>query len=391
MKTLPGYIGSAAFGIKMGIFVPGSDLIGEIASRSEELSRDGLLDDGDVICITESVVARVQNNIVTVEQVAAEVKEKLGLEDTSTLGVVYPIASRNRFSVVLQGLAKAVPKGKVVVQFSYPNDEVGNQVIDPAYAAASGGPDAVLYHREIPQEMLLHPVTRIDYGSYYKEIIGRQGAQAVILYANDPLAVMAEQPDGVIAADIRTRRETQRRIQEELDNCITLQDLCSNGEIRSEWGLLGSNMSSDGKLKLAPRDCEKITQAVQSEILQRTGRTVEVLIYGDGAYKDPATGIYELADPVTTFGSTPGLRDQVRCGVKYKMLVDHLHAQGKSFDEIERAIKEAQANDLSPDSMTTEGTTPRRLKDILATLADLVSGSADAGTPVVLIKGIYQG
>ena len=140
MKTLPGYIGSAAFGIKMGIFVPGSDLIGEIASRSEELSRDGLLDDGDVICITESVVARVQNNIVTVEQVAAEVKEKLGLEDTSTLGVVYPIASRNRFSVVLQGLAKAVPKGKVVVQFSYPNDEVGNQVIDPAYAAAAAGP-----------------------------------------------------------------------------------------------------------------------------------------------------------------------------------------------------------------------------------------------------------
>ena len=391
MKTLPAYIGSAAFGVKMGIFVPGSDLVGEIASRSEELNRDGLLHDGDVICITESVVARVQNNIVTVEEVAAEVKKKLKLKDTSTLGVVYPIASRNRFSVVLQALAKAVPRGKVVVQFSYPNDEVGNQVIDPAYAGAHGGPDAVLYHRDIPKEMLLHPVTRIDYGGYYEEIISREGAQAVILYANDPQAVIAEQPEGVIAADIRTRKKTQNEIQRVLDNCITLQDLCSTGEIGSEWGLLGSNMSSDGKLKLAPRNCQEITQSVQQEILRRTGRKVEVLIYGDGAYKDPDTGIWELADPVTTFGCTSGLRNQMRCGVKYKMLVDQLHAQGKSFAEIEEAIEEAKANELGPDSMQAEGTTPRRLTDILATLADLVSGSADAGTPVVLIKGIYQG
>ena len=176
-----------------------------------------------------------------------------------------------------------------------------------------------------------------------------------------------------------------------LDNCITLQDLCSSGEIASEWGLLGSNMSSDGKLKLAPRGCQEITQSVQEEILRRTGRRVEVLIYGDGAYKDPGTGIWELADPVTTFGCTPGLCNLMRCGVKYKMLVDQLYAQGKSFAEIEQAIAEAKANDLGPGSMEAEGTTPRRLTDILATLADLVSGSADAGTPVVLIKGIYQG
>ena len=181
------------------------------------------------------------------------------------------------------------------------------------------------------------------------------------------------------------------QIKEALSNCITLQDICSTGSIRSEWGLLGSNMSSDGKLKLAPRDCQEFTQSVQKEILRRTGRKVEVLIYGDDAYKDPETGIWELADPVTTFGCTSGLQEKMRCGVKYKMLVDQLHSQGKSFAEIEEAIEEAKAKGFGPDSIETEGTTPRRLTDVLATLADLVSGSADAGTPVVLIKGIYQG
>lgn len=391
MKTLPAYIGSAAFGLKMGVFLPGCDLIGDIARRAEDLYRDGLLDDGDVICITESIVARVQNNIVTTDQVAEEVKGKLGLQPTSTLGVVFPIASRNRFSVVLEGLAKAVPKGRVVVQLSHPEDEVGNQVIDPAYIEANGGFGAVLYHGDIPGDLLLHPVTNIDYGSYYADVIRRQGATPVILYANDPQAILTEQPDGVVAADIRTREQTKARLQQVFANCITLQDICNNGDIASQWGLLGSNMSSEGKLKLAPKDGDEITRDIQAEILRRTNRKVEVLIYGDGAYKDPGTGIYELADPVTTFGCTLGLNNCIRSGVKYKMLADKLHAEGRSVEEIELAIKEATKSDLSADSMETEGTTPRRMTDILASLADLVSGSSDAGTPVVLIKSIYKG
>lgn len=391
MKTLPAYIGSAAFGLKMGVFLPGCDLVGEVSKRAGDLDGDGLLDDGDVICITESVVARVQNNIVTTDQVATEVKAKLSLQPTSTLGVVFPIASRNRFSVALEGLAKAVPQGKVVVQFSHPEDEVGNQVIDPVYVQGHGGVGAVLYHKDIPGELLLHPVTNIDYGSYYTDVIRRQGATPVIIYANDPQVILAEKPDGIIAADIRTRLETKAKLQETFANVITLQDLCSNGDIASQWGLLGSNMSSDGKLKLAPRNGDKITKEIQDEILRRTGHKVEVLIYGDGAYKDPGTGIYELADPVTTFGCTPGLDSCVRGGVKYKMLADRLHAEGKSIPEIEAAIQEARAGNLEADSIETEGTTPRKMTDILASLADLVSGSSDAGTPVVLVKSIFRG
>lgn len=389
-STLPKYIGPAAFGLKMGVFLPGSDLVGAVGERVEDLNRDGLLEDGDVVCITESVVARVQNNIVTTDKIAEEVRTKLGLKPSSTLGVVFPIASRNRFSVILEGLSKAVPQGRVVVQFSFPQDEVGNQVVDPAYVAAHGGRSAVLRHEEIPSEMLLHPITQLDYGSYYIDVIRRQGAEPVIIYANDPLAILSENPDGVVAADIRTRHETKKRLQEKFANCITLQDICNSGDAASEWGLLGSNMSSDGKLKLAPRDAERIAKEVQAEVLKRTGRKVEVLVYGDGAYKDPATGIYELADPVTTFGATEGLKDSFRTGVKYKMLADKLHGEGKSPEEIEAAIQEANRRNVTAGSIEAEGTTPRKMTDILASLADLVSGSADAGTPVILIKNIYS-
>lgn len=389
-STWPAYIGPAAFGLKMGVFLPGSDLVGAIGKRAEDLHQDGLLADGDVICVTESVVARVQNNIVPTDRVAEEVRAKLGLEPTSTLGVVFPIASRNRFSVILEGLSKAVPQGRVVVQFSYPYDEVGNQTVDPKYAASRGAMDVVFRHEEIPQEFLLHPVTRLDYGSYYIDIIRQQGAEPKIIYANDPQAILTENPDGVIAADIRTRHNTKAKIQEKFTNCITLGDLCNSGDVASEWGLLGSNMSSDGKLKLAPRDGDRIAREIQAEVKRRTGKEVEVLIYGDGAYKDPSTGIYELADPVTTFGSTDGLKNRIRTGIKYKMIADKLYAEGKSKEEIETAIKEAENCEVSANSMEAEGTTPRKMTDILASLADLVSGSADAGTPVVLIKNIYK-
>ena len=391
MKTLPAYIGAAAFGLKMGVFLPGSDLVGEVAGRAEDLARDGLLDDGDVICVTESVVARVQDNIVTTDQVAEEVRTKLNLKPTATLGVVFPIASRNRFSVALEGLSKAVAQGKVVVQLSYPQDEVGNQVIDPAYVRSQGGMGKVLRHEDMPDEMLLHPVTKIDYGSYYAEVIRQQGAEPVIIYANDPVTILSEEPHGIIAADIRTREQTQAKLREVFANCITLQDICNQGDVASKWGLLGSNMSSAGKLKLLPRDGDEITKDIQAEILKRTNRKVEVLIYGDGAYKDPGTGIYELADPMTTFGSTPGLDNCIRGGVKYKMLADKLHAEGRSTSEIEASIQAARQIDPKSNSIESEGTTPRMMTDILASLADLVSGSSDAGTPVILVKNIYRG
>ena len=290
--------------------------------------------------------------------------------------------------MTLEGFSKAVPQGKVVVQFSYPYDEVGNQVLDPVYVQEEGGTNFT--HADIPEDMLKHPVTKIDYGAYYIDIIEKQGAQAEIIYANDPLAVLGENPKGVIAADIRTRHKTKAKLMSAFPNCITLQELCSEGEVASEWGLLGSNMSSAGKLKLLPRSGDQVAQDIQTEVLKRTGVKVEVLIYGDGAFKDPETGIYELADPVATFGSTSELNNCVRGGVKYKMLADKLYAEGKGPKEIEAAIQVAQTEELQADSIGTEGTTPRNMKDILASLADLVSGSSDAGTPVVLIKNIYR-
>jgi F420-0:gamma-glutamyl ligase len=388
LNRLPSYIGPAALGLKMGVFVPGSDLVGDIVERAKDCARDGLIDDGDVLCITESVVARVQDNFVTTDDVAQEIRRALGVKAGSTVGVLFPIVSRNRFSLILEGIAKAVPGGQVIVQLSYPRDEVGNQTINPRYLEKLDLVEDYIPSEGLDAGAFVHPVTKVDYVAYYQQIIEDEGATPRIYFSNKATRIAQFNPDGIVVADVHDRQETKAKLEQVFANAVTLQELCSSGRSWSEWGLLGSNKSAGNRLKLAPRDGDKIVRDIQARIKEATGKQIEVIIYGDGAYKDPTTGIYELADPQTVFAATSGLQNRMRTGLKYKYLADVLHFEGKNEAEIEAVIESKRGDVLPDDSMESEGTTPRQLTDVLASLADLVSGSADAGTPVVLIKGL---
>ncbi|RQD81055.1 MAG: hypothetical protein D5R96_07660 [Methanocalculus sp. MSAO_Arc2] len=392
MFTLPDYVGPSAFGIKMGVIIPGSDLQTMILDDIMKMDADGMLTDGDVLAITESVVARAQNNFISIDSVAQEIQEILSLTPESRVGVVFPIISRNRFALILKSIARAVHGGQVIVQLSYPDDEVGNQIIPPDVAMElekTGG--GVIKPEDLGQGYT-HPLTGVNYISLYEGIIRDTGSKPVIYLCNDPTAIADHQPDAVIAADIHTRNKTQKSITDVVPNCCTLQDICSRGESlpSSEWGLLGSNMSSEEKLKLAPYMADHFAITLQEKIYLKTGKLLEIIVYGDGAYKDPSSGIYELADPITTFGATLGIGDTLREGFKMKYLVDIYHEDGRSEEEIQKLLDEESKRSRDIHSIESEGTTPRVMKDVLASLADLISGSADAGTPMILIKGILK-
>ena len=384
MSRLPKYVGPLAFGVKMGLIVHGMDIVKAVFDQLIRCHRDGLLDDGDIVCITESVVARAQNNYVTTADVAREVGEKLQLSPEDRLGLVFPIASRNRFALVLRGLSLALPRGEVVVQFSFPYDEVGNQVIDPDFACSLG--QELITLEELGDREFPHPVTGIDYLRLYRDIVSEAGAVPRIILCNDPLRILQYSPDGVIAADIHTRARTKALLAAHHPRCLTLDQLCNSGAVYSEWGLLGSNISAGEKIKLAPREGPAIVAGLQQLVKEQLGVHLEVMIYGDGAYRDPTTGIYELADPRTTVAATAGL-NRYREGIKYKYLADHYYLEkGKSVAEIEKLLEEQKQNP-GADKEACEGTTPRRMEDVVASLADLVSGSSDAGTPLVIVKG----
>ncbi len=388
MLKMPDYVGPMAFGLKMGVILPGMDIVHEVFNSLVKCSSDGLLTDGDVVCITESIVARAQNNYVTIDDIAREISEKLKLTPESKLAVIFPITSRNRFSMILKGMARAVPRGEVVLQLSHPNDEVGNRIIDIGFAAHIN--KEPITYEDLGGRSFRHPVTGVDYINFYREIIAEEGARPVVILSNDPMHALEYHPDGVIAADIHTRFHTENLINSWYENCITLDKICNEGEVSSEWGLLGSNMSAGEKIKLAPRHGLKVVETLQQMIKQELGHSVEVMIYGDGAYLDPSSGIYELADPQAAFAATAGL-NRVREGLKYKYLADQCFHEGeKSAEAIESILKESIKREMSEDSLEKEGTTPRRMEDVLASLADLVSGSADAGTPVVIIKGFIK-
>lgn len=393
MQKLPDYLGVMAFGVKMGVVLPSCDLVEMIYDSLKQVAEDGLLDDGDIVCVTESVVARAQNNFVSVKDIAKQVQEKLGTGACSTIGVLFPILSRNRFSLVLKGIAAAVPQGEIILQLSHPTDEVGNRLLPDDYADSLGkGYGDILTQEEAQATNFVHPVTGIDYIQLYSDIIKGEGARAEIFLCNDPARIGDFEVEGIIVADIHRREKTLSKVAPIISNCITLQDICSSGSSWSEWGVLGSNLSAGDKLKLPPREADQVAEQIQRKIADDLGKKVEVIIYGDGAYRDPSTGIYELADPLTTFGSTPKLKGCYREGFKYKYLVDAYHAEGKTQEEIEIRLQAKMGSEyeFTRDSIETEGTTPRRVEDILASLADLVSGSADAGTPMVLCKGFLN-
>jgi F420-0:gamma-glutamyl ligase len=391
MGKLPNYVGPCAFGIKMGVITPNCDLLGMVNMAMQQCDRDNFLDDGDVICITESVVARAQNNFVSTDEIAAELREKHNVKADSKLGVLFPITSRNRFALVLKGFAKAVPQGELIVQFSFPCDEVGNMIVLPELIDSCKDGEILSYEKI--KNSCRHPITKIDYPGYYQGIIQAEGARANIFLSNNPEAITSLNPDCLIISSIHDRLKRQEMLQDKVSYCITLQDISSDPSKPSwsEWGLLGSNMSSNNLLNLAPRNGDAYAMAIQKIIKDNLNKDVEVIIYGDGAYKDPVSGIYELADPQPSLGSTMAFKDgRMREGVKYKMLADTAYAEGKSLGEIEEILAATKKEGYGQHEIANEGTTPRKLEDLIASLADLVSGSADAGTPLILVKGLFK-
>lgn len=393
MRRFPDYLGVTAFGVKMGVILPGDDIIEEVYRVVERCFRDGLIDDGDVICVKENVVARAQNNIVSKDEIAHDLKKKLNLDENSTLGILFPIASRNRFAPILEGFAKVVRTGRVVVQFSYPHDCVGNQLV-PEDLNETLNKDLTVdevTHDELMKIDFKHPATGVNYIKLYASIIEAKGARAQIFLSNNPKKILDYNPDGIVVSCIHERFKVLNKVRKVFNNVITLQDILNDpkGRAWSEWGLLGSNVYSNDLIKLAPREAFEVAKKIQRRIQEGIGKKVEVMVYGDGAYLDPATMIYELADPVCSFGHTEGLTKR-REGIKFKYFVGMLSAQGKNREEIEKIIESERRKKYEIDDYSMEGTTPRRLSDVVASLADLVSGSADAGTPVVIVKGFFK-
>jgi F420-0:gamma-glutamyl ligase len=391
MNRLPDYLGVNAFGVKMGVILSGDDIVEEVYKVVKKCYSDDLIDDGDILCIKESIVARAQNNYVSKEEIAQEAKEKLKLTKSDNLGILFPISSRNRFVPILEGLVKSVPKGKVTIQFSYPRDCVGNQIAPENLEELFGinlNKQEVLY--DTPEKSnFCHPETGVNYLELYKQIIDSAGCKSEIFLSNNLYRIIDHDVDGIIVSCIHEDKKTLDKIKKKFKNSITLRDLCNDKTKNAwcEWGLLGTNMHSDEQVKLAPRESCKIANRIQEQVLKGLGKKVEVTIYGDGAYMDPSTKIYELADPVCSFGCTNGLKRR-RTGIKYKYFVGKLHCQGKQREEIESIIEKEKQKTYKINDISMEGTTPRKMEDIVGSLADLISGSADAGTPLVIVKNM---
>lgn len=388
-------VGTVSRGIRAPIIRSGDDLV-EIVTQSvlEAARQDGFsVRDRDVIAMTEAIVARAQGNYATVDDIAADVRAKLG---GGTVGVLFPILSRNRFAICLRGIAKGAKK--IVLMLSYPSDEVGNHLIDVDRMDEKGvDPYRDVLTLERYRELFgytTHPFTGVDYVDYYAQLIRESGAEAEILFANDPKAILPYARD-VLCCDIHTRQRTKRRLKAAgAERVLGLDEIMTapvNGSGCNErYGLLGSNKSTEDKVKLFPRDCQGLVEAIQARLLSETGRHVEVMVYGDGAFKDPVGKIWELADPVVSPAYTAGLEGTPN-ELKLKYLADNDFAD-LSGEALRDAIKaEIQKKDGSlMGKMVSEGTTPRRLTDLIGSLCDLTSGSGDKGTPIVYIQGYFD-
>lgn len=388
-------VGTVVRGIRAPIIRSGDDLTKIVtdsvflAAESEGFS----LQDHDVVAVTEAVVARAQDNYVTVDDIASDVREKLGGE---TIGVIFPILSRNRFAICLRGIAKGAKK--VVLMLSYPSDEVGNHLISWDQLDEKGiNPYSDVLTLEKYRELFgscLHPFTGVDYIDYYSDLIRDCGAEVEVIFANDCRAVLPY-AKRVLTCDIHTRERTKRLLKAAgaeivlgLDDIMTAP--INESGYNDQYGLLGSNKATEDRLKLFPRNCQPFVEAVQQVILEKTGKVVEVMVYGDGAFKDPMGKIWELADPVVSPGYTAGLSGQPN-ELKLKYLADNDFANLEG-DELKEAIKNsirAKKENLTG-SMASQGTTPRRLTDLIGSLCDLTSGSGDKGTPIVLIQGYFD-
>ncbi|MBR1455769.1 MAG: coenzyme F420-0:L-glutamate ligase [Oscillospiraceae bacterium] len=388
-------IGTVSRGVRAPIIREGDDLKKIVVdSVLEAAAQEGFsVRDRDIIAMTEAIVARAQGNYATVDDIAADVRAKLGGE---TVGVIFPILSRNRFAICLRGIAMGAKK--VVLMLSYPSDEVGNHLIDWDTMDEKGiDPYKDVLSLEKYRELFgyhVHRFTGVDYVSYYADVIRSSGAEAEIVFANDAKEIL-QYTKNVICCDIHTRERTKRRLRaagaERVYGLDELMTAPVNGSGYNEnYGLLGSNKATEDKIKLFPRDCQPLVDAIQEEILKITGSHVEVMVYGDGAFKDPVGKIWELADPVVSPAYTPGLEGTPN-ELKLKYLADNDFAE-LSGEALRDAIKdEIQKKDADlVGKMISEGTTPRRLTDLIGSLCDLTSGSGDKGTPIVYIQGYFD-
>lgn len=388
-------VGTVSRGIRCPIIRKDDDLAKIVVdSVLEAAESEGFeLRDRDVVAVTESVVARAQGNYASVEAIAEDVKAKLGGE---TIGVIFPILSRNRFAICLRGIAKGAKK--VVLMLSYPSDEVGNELVSLDKLDEAGiNPYSDVLTLEKYRELFgenKHPFTGVDYVEYYGELIKEAGAEVEIIFANDCRKIL-KYTKNVLNCDIHSRARTKKILRAcGAEKVCGLDDILNesvNGSgYNTNYGLLGSNKSTESSVKLFPRECTDLVMDIQKEILDRVGKHVEVMVYGDGAFKDPVGKIWELADPCVSPASTPGL-DGTPNEVKLKYLADN-DFKDLSGEELKKAIENRirEKKDNLVGDMASQGTTPRRLTDLIGSLCDLTSGSGDKGTPVILIQGYFD-
>lgn len=387
-------VGTISRGIRCPIIREGDDLVKiTVDSVLEAAASEGYaMRDRDVVAVTESVVARAQGNYASVDDIASDVRAKLGGE---TVGVIFPILSRNRFAICLRGIARGCKK--IVLMLSYPSDEVGNELVSlDQLDAAKINPYSDVLTLERYRELFgenRHPFTMVDYVQYYSDLIREEGCDVEVILAND-CRVILNYTKNVLTCDIHSRARSKRLLKEAgAQRVCGLDDIMTapiNGSGYNEkYGLLGSNKSTEDKVKLFPRECTDLVMAIQAQLLERTGKHVEVMVYGDGAFKDPVGKIWELADPVVSPAHTPGLVGTPN-ELKLKYLADNDFAN-LNGEELKAAIEGAiRAKGDLAGSMASQGTTPRRLTDLIGSLCDLTSGSGDKGTPIIHIQGYFD-
>lgn len=389
-------VGTVSRGIRCPIIREGDNLATIVAESVLEAAKsEGFeLRDKDVISLTESIVARAQGNYATVDDIAADIKQKFG---DNTIGVIFPILSRNRFSICLKGIAKGAKK--IVLMLTYPSDEVGNELADWDKIDEAGiNPHSDVLSLERYREVFgVHPLefTGVDYVAYYQQLIKECGCEVEIIFANQPKAIL-DYTDCVLNCDIHTRARTKRLLKAAGAKLVFGLDEVLNQPINGsgcneQYGLLGSNKSTEDKIKLFPRECKPLVLEIQKLIKDATGKHVEVMVYGDGAFKDPKGKIWELADPVVSPAFTDGLIGTPN-ELKLKYLADNDFSD-LSGEELKKAISDSiRKKDGSSlvGKMAAQGTTPRQLTDLIGSLCDLTSGSGDKGTPVVLVQGYFD-
>ena len=389
-------VGTVSRGIRCPIIREGDDLAAIVCDSVLEAAEiEGFsLNDRDVVSLTESIVARAQGNYASVDAIAADVKAKLGGE---TVGVIFPILSRNRFAICLRGIAKGAKK--IVLMLSSPSDEVGNELVSLDKIDDAGiNPYSDVLSLEKYRELFgvnKHPFTGIDYVDYYGQLIRESGAEVEIIFANQAKAIL-DYTDCVLTCDIHTRARTKRILKAAGAKAVCgLDDILNapvNGSGYNEkYGLLGSNKSTENSIKLFPKECKDLVLDISKRLFDATGKHIEVMVYGDGAFKDPQGKIWELADPVVSPAFTDGLIGTPN-ELKLKYLADN-DFKDLSGDELKKAISESiKAKDGSSlvGNMAAQGTTPRQLTDLIGSLCDLTSGSGDKGTPVVLVQGYFD-